>query len=190
MAIRQWKEKKFKGMTWTSGNFYTFKYRAWANDPKPTIIFMYAYSGYHPNTGRQWRFFQAINFSYIPRNVRKRFMKTYLEAREKRGGKMEFVWDDVKTKYPWLKIAVRRYFYSPSTYITTPREIPFDEAERVIVSTWQKDFSKKIITTLRSKFRKRKIAKGKTRKKKVVSEKRYRSPRIWTHKDTDRQHGL
>ena len=164
MAIRQQKTKRFEGLEWKSGNFYTFKYRAWANDPKPTIIFMYAYSGYHPNTGRQWRFFQAINFSYIPRNVRRRFMKDYLKAREKNAN-INFVWDDVKRKYPWLRIAVRRYFYSPGSYIITPKEIPFEDAEDVIVSTWAKDFSKKTITAIRSKFRKRQIEKGKTKKK-------------------------
>jgi len=82
----------------------------------------------------------------------------------------------------------RRYFYSPGTYIVTPKEIPFEDAERVIVSTWMKDFSKKTITAIRSKFRLGK--KKKTKKKKVVSEKRFVSPRYWTHKDTPRQHGL
>ena len=51
-----------------------------------------------------------------------------------------------------------------------------------------KDFSKKTITAIRSKFRLGK--KKKTKKKKVVSEKRFVSPRYWTHKDTPRQHGL
>lgn len=185
--IRQHPKKRFEGLEWKSGYFYTFKYKGWENDPKPHIIFMYAYSGYHPNTGREWRFFQAINFSYIPRKVRRRFMATYLKAREKHTN-MKFVWDDVKRRYPWLKIAVRRYFYSPGTYIVSPKEIPFEDAERVIVSTWQKDFSKKAITAIRSKFRLGK--KKKTRKKKVLSEKRFKSPRYWTHKDTPRQHGL
>lgn len=187
MALRQHKEKRIKGLIWKSGNFYTFKYKGWENDPKPTIIFMYAYSGHHPTTNREWRFFQGVNFSYIPRNVRKRFMATYLEARSKNTD-MKFVWDSVKTKYPWLKIAVRRYFYSPSTFIVTPKEIPFEDAERLVVSTWQKDFSKKTITAIRSKFRFGK--KKKTRKKKVLSEKRFKSLRNWTQNDTPRQHGL
>ena len=188
MTLRQQKEKRFEGLLWKSGYFYTFKYKGWEHDPKPHIIFMYAYSGTHPNTGRQWRFFQAINFSYIPRKVRRRFMETYLRAIEARRGNMKFVWDDVKRKYPWLKIAVRRYFYSPGTYIVDPKEIPFEDAERVIVSTWMKDFSKKTITAIRSKFRSGK--KKKKKKKKVLSEKRFTSPRYWTHKDTPRQHGL
>lgn len=200
MAIKQWKNKKFEGLEWKSGHFYKFKYRAYANDPHPHIIFMYAYSGIHPNTKREWRFFQAINFSYIPRNVRQRFLNDWL-ARIKTDPNNNFTWDQVKSKYPWLKIAVRRYFYSPGTYIINPEEIPFENAQDVIVGTWKKDFSKKIIQAIRSKVtrllgKKRKKQKGlkvrnpRRSKKKVVSEKRYRTPRTWTHKDTPRQHGL
>ena len=54
--IRQHAKKRFEGLEWKSGYFYTFKYKGWENDPKPHIIFMYAYSGFHPNTGREWRF--------------------------------------------------------------------------------------------------------------------------------------
>jgi hypothetical protein len=189
--IRQWKTKRFEGLEWKSGHFYKFKYKAAENDRKPHIIFMYAYSGTHPRTGREWRFFQAINFTYIPRKIRRRFMKTYLEARDKNPN-MKFVWDSVKRKYPWLRIAIRRYFYTPGTYIISPKEIPFEQAEDVIVSTWAKDFSKQTIIKLRSKIRKslEKRGKAKKRKKKIISEKRFKSPRYWTHKDTPRQHGL
>ena len=189
MTLRRHTKKRFEGLEWKSGNFYKFKYNAWHNDPAPTIIYMYAYSGTHPNTGRQWRFFQAINFTYIPRKVRRRFMKTYLDIRAK-SPDSKFLWDNVKRQYPWLKIAVRRYQYSPGTYIINPKEIPFEDAEKVVVSTWAKDFSKKIVTTIRSKVRKGFVKKGKKKNKKVVSEKKFGSPRYWTHKDTPRQHGL
>ena len=187
--LRRQTKKRFEGLEWKSGNFYRFKYKAAENDRKPHIIFMYAFSGTHPNTGRQWRFFQAINFTYIPRQVRRRFMKTYLELKAKHPN-MDFVWDDVKRKYPWLKIATRRYFYTPGTYIINPKEIPLDQAEDIIISTWAKDFSKQTIIKLRSKIRKSLEKRGKARKKKVLSEKRYKSPRYWTHKDTPRQWGL
>ena len=118
-------------------------------------------------------------------------MKTYLEEKEKQPN-MDFVWDHVKRKYPWLKIATRRYFYTPGSYIINPEEIPLDQAENIIVSTWAKDFSKQTIIKLRSKIRKSLEARGKhkKRKKKIISEKRFKSPRFWTHKDTPRQHGL
>ena len=188
--LRQQKTKRIAGVQFKSGYFYRFKYKAAENDRKPHIIFMYAYSGYHPNTKREWRFFQAINFTYIPRNVRRRFMKIYLEERAKYEGNLQ--WDHIKRQFPWLVIAVRRYQYSPGGYIINPEEIPFGEAEDVIVSTWMKDFSKQAIIKLRSKIRKSMEARGKKkkRKKKIISEKRYKSPRIWTHKDTPRQHGL
>lgn len=187
--LRQKKTKRISGVQFKSGYFYKFKYRAAENDRKPHIIFMYAYEGNHPNTGRQWRFFQAINFTYIPRNVRRRFMKVYLDEREKYEGNLQ--WDHIKRQFPWLKIAIRRYQYSPG-YIIIPEEIPFEEAEDVIVSTWMKDFSKQAILKLRSKIRKSMEARGKKkkRKKKIISEKRFKSPRYWTHKDTPRQHGL
>jgi hypothetical protein len=191
MAIKKWKRKRFEGIEWRSGHFYKFKYQAAQNDPEPHIIFMYAFSGTHPRTKRQWRFFQAINFSYIPRNVRQRFLNDWL-VRIKRDPNNNFTWNKVKAKYPWLKIAVRRYFYSPGTYIINPEEIPFDDAQSIIVGTWKKDFSKKIIDTIRSKARKLKsmFSRKNKKKKKVVSEKRYKRPRTWTHKDTPTQHGL
>ena len=78
MAIRRNKKKKFKKITWQSGHIYTFKYQAWQNDPHPVIILMYALEGRHPNTGNQWRFFQGINFTYIPRSMRRAFIKNWL----------------------------------------------------------------------------------------------------------------
>lgn len=165
MAIRRILRKKFEGIEWNSGHFYEFKYQGWRNDKKPSIIFMYAFAGTHPNTGREWRFFQAINFSYVPRNVRKKFMKDYLKIRDRRKGNMKFVWRDVQTKYPGLKMAVRRYFYSPGYYIINPREVPFAEAEKFVVGTMLKDFSKKTIRALRAKLRGKKKKKKETKKR-------------------------
>jgi hypothetical protein len=166
-GITRHKEYKFQGLTWKSGYFYSFKYKAWQNDKKPSIIFMYAFSGYHPNTGREWRFFQAINLSYVPRSVRKKFLKDYLKIRDRRKGKMSFVWRDVQTKYPGLRIGIRRYFYSPANYIINPEEIPFDEAESFVMGTMLKDYSKKVIRSLRARIRdsRKKRAKAKREKK-------------------------
>jgi len=127
---------------------------------------MYAYSGRHPNTGRQWRFFQAINLSYVPRAKRKKFMKLYQQSYERRKGKMTFVWRDITTRYPGLKIAVRRYFYSPSYYIINPEEVPFDEAEEFVMGTMLKDFSKQTIRALRQKLRNLKKKKKQRKKNK------------------------
>ncbi len=172
MALTRKLTHKFGGVEWKSGSFYSFKYHAWRNDKKPSIIFMYSFFGEHPNTGREWRFFQAINLSYVPRNVRKRFMQQYLKIREQRKGNMAFVWRDVQTRYPGLKIAVRRYFYTPSYYIINPEEIPFEDAEKFVMGTMLKDYSKAAIRSIRQRMRasKEKRMKRKKARKKARRE--------------------
>ena len=113
---------------------------------------MYAFSGTHPSTGRQWRFIQAINFTYVPRSMRKAFANEWVRVFERTNGNVRFTWDIVKRKYPYLKHAVRRYFYSPTYYISKLQSIPFEDMENVIISTWSKDFSKKLKVSLYSKF--------------------------------------
>ena len=114
---------------------------------------MYALEGTHPNTGNQFRFFQGINFTYLPRTMRKSFARDWVKVFEKTRGNTKFTWDIVKRKYPYMQHAVRRYFYKPNYYIKDLVEVPFDDMEKMIVSTWSKDFSKKIKTSLLSKFR-------------------------------------
>lgn len=174
MALRRAYKKRFKGVNLKSGNFYTFKYQAWEHDPKPTIIFMYAIEGIHPRTGHQWRLIQAINFTYIPRQVRRRFLAAWKKEME-RGLNTRFTYQKLKRRWPYLKIATRRYFLKPTYYIKDLKEIPFDQIDRVVVSTWSKDFSKKVVSTLLSKFKtamnfRKKLAKKK--KKKAMARKK------------------
>jgi len=153
MAIKRVYKKRFSGVNIKSGYIYNFKYKAWENDPQPTVIMMYALEGIHPNTGHQWRFFQAINFTYIPRAQRMMFAKEWKIIFERTNGNVRFTWEIVKKRYPFLKKAVRRYFYKPNYYITGLKEIPYDQMEKYIISTWSKDFSKKIKSSLINKFR-------------------------------------
>ena len=153
MAIKRVYKKKFKGVTVKSGYIYSFKYQSWENDPNPVVIMMYALDGINPNTGHQWRFFQAINFSYIPRTVRRQFAQDWKSTFDRTNGNVKFTWELVKRRYPYLQNAVRRYFFKPTYYITKLYEVPYDDMESVIVSTWSKDFSKKIKTSLLQKFR-------------------------------------
>lgn len=153
MALTRKREFAFRNLIWKSGNLYTFKYNAWQHDPQPVIIFMYAFSGTHPKTGRQWRFFQGINFTYIPRTARRRFAQEWARVYKRSNGNLRFTYLTVKRRYPYLVGATRRYFYSPAYYVTEAKHIPFEDMERVIVSTWSKDFSKKIKTSLLAKFR-------------------------------------
>ena len=169
MALRHVYRKKFKGVNLKSGYFYRFKYQAWERDPKPTVIFMASIEGIHQNSGHQWRIFQCINFTYIPRSQRKRFLKIWMKEIDKTRN-IKFTWRKVLAKYPYLKPAIRRYFFKPSYYIRSLEEIPFDDIEKVVISTFSKDFSKKIKVALLGKFRKalraRKLRKKPKRKKK------------------------
>lgn len=124
------------------------------HDPNPVVIMLYALDGIHPNTGNQWRFFQAINFTYIPRMMRKQFANDWVRVFKETNGKVQLTWDTVKKKYPYLQNAVRRYFFKPSYYIQELKEVPFEQMEQAIISTWNKDFSKKLKVALWQKFRK------------------------------------
>lgn len=152
MALRRIYNKRFRGVTWRTGHFYEFRYQAYENDPQPVVIFMYFFQGTHGNTGRQWRFFQAINLSYVPRAIRRRFVNEW-SARMTRNPDVRFTWNQVKNRYPQIKNAVRRYFYDPSYYIQGPKEIPLDDVDRVVVSTWSKDFSRKVKNVFKKKLR-------------------------------------
>ena len=164
MAVRRKYKKKFKGVNVQSGKIYSFKYQAWENDPKPTVIMMYALDGINQNTGHQWRIFQCINFTYIPRNDRKRFAKDWIRIMGNTRNP-RFTWNTVKRKYPYIQHAVRRYFFKPSYYIQDLKEIPWDDAEKAIVSTFAKDFSKKVKTSLLNKFRR--VLRGRKKYKKT-----------------------
>ncbi len=153
MAIRRLYKKKVANVTWKSGHIYSFKYNAWENDPEPVIIFMYAFEGTHPRTGHQWRFIQGINFTYIPRGIRKTFARTWIKEYKRTNGHTRFTYQKMKRRYPGLKHATRRYMYKPASRITKAKEIDFLEWHAAIQSTIRKDFSKKIKASLVNKFR-------------------------------------
>lgn len=158
MAIRVIYNKKWKNTTLITGNIYSFKYQAWEHDPRPTICFMGWYQGTHPNTGHQWRFIQGINFFYIQRSHRKQFIKLWTDQLKdvdinKRRTKIKFTWQLVKRRFPYLEGAVRRYFYKPIYYITELNQIPFEQWEKSVVSSWAKDFSKKAKVSVFNKLR-------------------------------------
>jgi hypothetical protein len=151
MPLKHVYKKKIGKVTFRSGHFYRFKYRAWHNDPKPVVIFMSAISGIN-DTGHQWRLIQCINFTYIPRAIRKRFLKIWMKELDK-PGRIQFTWKKIVAKYPYLKPAIRRYSYLPAYFISNVKEIPLDEAEKAVIGTLAKDFSKKAAMALRKKKR-------------------------------------
>ena len=134
---------------------------------------MYAFSGTHPKTGRQWRFVQMINFTYLPRTMRRSFALEWVQVFERSNGNVKFTWDVVKRKYPFMKHAIRRYFYSPNYYISKLKEVPFEDMEKVIVSTWSRDFSKKLKVSLFSKFSSALKGRRKIKKQAAKNKKKY-----------------
>ena len=95
---------------------------------------------------------QAINFTYVSRTVRKRFVNDWKAYMEKTNNP-KFTWEKVKAKYPQIQHAVRRYLYKPNYRITKLKEIPYDQIDKVVISTWHRDYSKKIKSSLLNKFR-------------------------------------
>ena len=144
MAVRRIFKKKMHGVVLKSGYVYSFKYTAWKNDPNPVIIFMYALEGINPSTGHQWRFLQGINFSYLPRTMRKMFASDWKRVFAANNGNVRFTYEMMQRHYPWMSHAIRRYFTKPNYYLSNLQEVPFENMEAAIVSTWIKDFSKKV----------------------------------------------
>ena len=140
------------GMVWQSGHFYSFRYSAWRNDPIPLVILLYRVQGIHPNTGHQHRYIQAINLNYIPRSFRKAFANQWIYYFEQTRGNVRLTWEDVKRKYPYLRYGVRRYFTKPDYYIVNPVEIDIDNVEEAVLSTYNKDFSKKVAQEVVAKY--------------------------------------
>jgi hypothetical protein len=153
MALRISYKKKLHGVTFMSGHIYSFKYRAWHRDPNPLIIFMYAIEGINPSTGHQWRLIQAVNFSYLPRAVRRQFAQIWTEVFRRTNGNTRFTYNILKQRFPYMDIAIRRYMLKPTYYISKLKEVPFDNMEKAITGTWQKDFSKSVKVALLQKFR-------------------------------------
>lgn len=144
MTIKIIKKWRSHNVTWKSGNFYTFFYNSWREDPNPVIILMYKIWGINPDTGHQWRLIQGINLNYIPRPQRKAFVKLWLTEMEKNKGNVEFTWDAVQFRFPYLELAVRRYMLKPLYRIQKAQFIPPENVEQVVISSWGKDFSRKV----------------------------------------------
>ena len=152
MTLKIHYKKTVQGVQFRSGHMYNFKYVAAQNDFSPNFLFLYAFSGYHPNTGRQWRFLQGISISYLPRKIRKQFIKDWKKEFGK-GKNLKITWKSLTRKYPYLGEFTRRYFYSPSYYLRKIRHIPLENWEKEIVKSMLKDFSSIIKRKLASRLK-------------------------------------
>lgn len=153
MAIRVSPIHKHGKVTMKSGNFYTFKYQGFKHDPSPHVVFINKLEGTHPKTNHEWHFVQCINLNYIPRQDRKRFVEDWMEQFQK-SKSTEFTWNLVKRKYPYLKFAIRRYFWKPPYYISKLEHLDtIEKINKTIVGNWAKDFSKQIKMKLAQFFK-------------------------------------
>lgn len=153
MAVRRIHKKRFKNVVFKSGHIYHFRYSSWINDPTPTVIFMYSLEGINERTGHQWRFLQCCNLTYIPRAIRRQFAQSWIDIFQKTNGNVKFTYETVKRQYPQLILSIRRYFIKPNYYITNIQEVPFEHMEKAIISTWSKDFSKKVRSAVLKKYK-------------------------------------
>ncbi len=94
-----------------SGQFYTFRYLRYQNDPQPFVLFMYYIKGTNPDTKNRWGHLQCINFNYLNPSQRIRFFNAYKKSiRGKLARTIGRVdWKLISRRYPELTVATRRY---------------------------------------------------------------------------------
>ena len=141
MALRVHFKANFQGITLQSGQIYSFAYTGFQHDPAPTIIFLYWMSGTHPNTGHQWRFFQAINLNYLSRTYRINFVKNWVQTLYTTRN-LKMTWNKLSRMFPDMKFATRRYFYKPTRYVQSLRAVPLERVEEEVVGSLYKDYSR------------------------------------------------
>jgi len=136
---------KGQGSTWfKTGHVYSFRYLRYQNDPSPIIICINAITGVNPSTRKKHNYVQGINFTYIPRNRRKEFVKTWQKLWDQTHGHTILTWRIIQRRFPYLQGAIRRYILNGGA-IQQLKEVPFEDMERVVVGSMIKDFSKRFI---------------------------------------------
>lgn len=131
-----------EGMVWfRSGHFYNFHYTQYANDPIPTVVMLNWVHGSHPNTGHKHNYIQCINLSYIPRNYRKKFVDAWLPTLTLYKGDTRLTWKKIVSRWPFMQMAIRRYIIKKN-YIKYAKEIPPNNVNDFVISTWLRDYSK------------------------------------------------
>ena len=153
MALKISYKLKHNGVLLRSGHFYTFDYTAYENDPSPMIIFISAIQGINPKTGHQWRLIQGINMNYIPRSDRKNFLEIWNKHFDKTND-VKFTWNVVKSKFPYLKLSIRRFMLKPKYYIRKLKYIEPENLQKEMVKSLHKDFSETLKRRLGSRLKK------------------------------------
>jgi hypothetical protein len=138
-----------RGTYFRTGYIYNFKYLNYQNDPNPTVIVLNYVRGKNPKTGHLHNYIQAINFSYIPRSMRKLFLTKWKTLMEKYNGNVRLTWERVKSKYPYMKHALRRYQVGKGYIlqaINIKSEILNEHVEKAIINDYSRT---RIINTVK-----------------------------------------
>jgi hypothetical protein len=143
MALRQHFKLIHKGIQLGNGRCYKFKYSNYQNDAQPVIFFLYAIKGINPNTGHKWDLIQGINLHYIPASQRRAFVVDWSDvlARSKMVH-FHWQWNMLMKKYPYMKLATRRYLLKPASYIQNLTEVKAEQLAGELLKGEKKDFSK------------------------------------------------
>jgi hypothetical protein len=139
MALRISYTERKNNVTLKSAEFFRFKYQAYQNDPNPLILFLYSIKGIHPNTGHNWNLIQALNFSYVPRKDRIKFIQDWKLIHSKTKN-IKLTWQAVKSRYPYLELSIRRYLLSPAYYIRQIEAIKEEDIEKEVIKSLPKDY--------------------------------------------------
>lgn len=144
MALKVGNKVK-QGLVWfKSGYIYSFRYTNFQFDPEPIVIIINYVKGVHPTTRHKHNYIQAINFNYIPRPKRKLFVENWTKVLKRYKGNVTLSWMDIVNKYPFLQLAIRRYFLDKG-YIVGVSEIPQEKMNDVVIKSLSADYSKKAL---------------------------------------------
>jgi hypothetical protein len=123
-----------------SGRFYAMYYTNFSNDPQPIFVMLNYIKGTHPNTGHIHNYIQAINLTYVPRGFRRLFVEQWGSILKNNNGNALLTWKMIVKKYPYLQLAIRRYFIGKGMmrYI---REVKEEDYEQIVISSFSRDFS-------------------------------------------------
>jgi hypothetical protein len=144
MSLRVFYSITYQGMHLKSGHCYHFGYSRYENDPHPIIFFLNAIVGTNPNTGHLWNLIQGINLNYVPKNSRLKFVQMWKPV-VTMGANMLMTWRRIQGQMPFLRgrggmIPIRRYLLGPGRYIVSPRWVPAESYQRVVLQGMTKDY--------------------------------------------------
>jgi hypothetical protein len=143
---------------------YKFRYANYENDPFPHVLALYRIKGTHPSSGNYWNLWQCINLNYLPRNQRRAFIKDALDNLRRSKWDFKFTWHTLMLKYPWLRIATRRYYLDPKSYIQQLEYIPPEKMEAEIARNMVREYGMAALRKRAKTYRKTHPKPGKRQK--------------------------